>query len=285
MDTALVLTALASAFCFALALVLTQFGLRTAQPMTGAAIAVPTTAVLFVLLSPVTVQWADWHTPSALKFAAAGIFFPVAVTLLTFSANRHIGPNLTGTLGNLTPLFAVALAVLLLGEIPSGPQLAGIAAICAGVAMLFMGRSRTPTAPWLLALPLAAALVRGVVQPVVKLGLLDWPNPFAAATVGYVVSALVMGGVMAARRGNWQTPPRHGLAWFVAVGVTNGAAVVLLYMALARGPVTIVAPLVASYPLLTLALNRCLLGQSELSKFALAGILITVAGVGLLLRS
>ena len=110
MDTVLILIALASAFCFALALVLTQFGLRTTAPLTGAAIAVPTTALLFLVISPLTVAWDQWASPSATTFAVVGLFFPVAVTLLTFSANRRIGPNLTGTLGNLTPLFAVVLA-------------------------------------------------------------------------------------------------------------------------------------------------------------------------------
>ena len=287
MDMGLVLIALASAFCFALALVLTQFGLRTTKPMNGAAIAVPTTAVLFVLISPFTVPWDMWHGRSVMIFAAVGLFFPVAVTLLTFSANRIIGPNLTGTLGNLTPLFAVALAVALLDEVPRIAQMAGIAAICAGVAMLFAGRGHGDMRPalWAWALPLGAALLRGVVQPLVKLGLDAWPSPFAAATIGYVVSAMVLGGVVITARGRWETPPRAGVAWFVAVGAVNGAAVLLLYMALDRGPVIIVAPLVACYPLITLILNRICLGQGSVSGLAVGGIFITVAGVGLLLRS
>ena len=80
-------------------------------------------------------------------------------------------------------------------------------------------------------------------------------------------------------------PAQARIWWLIAVGVVNGAAVLLLYIALNRGPVTIVAPLVACYPLLTLILNRLFLGQSIPTRFALAGIFITVAGVGLLLRS
>ena len=56
MDAALVLTAFASAFCFALALVLAQFGLRTTMPLTGAAIALPTTALFFLIISPLTIS-------------------------------------------------------------------------------------------------------------------------------------------------------------------------------------------------------------------------------------
>ena len=128
-------------------------------------------------------------------------------------------------------------------------------------------------------------MLRGVVQPLVKLGLDAWPSPFAAATIGYVISALVLGGVVITARGRWETPPRAGVAWFVAVGAVNGAAVLLLYMALDRGPVIIVAPLVACYPLITLILNRICLGQGSVSGLAVGGSFITVAGVGLLLRS
>jgi drug/metabolite transporter (DMT)-like permease len=287
MDTVLILIALASAFCFALALVLTQFGLRITAPLTGAAIAVPTTALLFLVISPLTVAWNQWACSSATTFAVVGLFFPVAVTLLTFSANRRIGPDLTGTLGNLTPLFAVVLAIVLMGEAPSATQELGIVAICAGVALLFVGRGNGDARPalWTLGLPLSAAFLRGIAQPMVKWGLADWPSPFAAVTIGYMVSAVVMGGVILGRRDGGDWPARAGIWWFIAVGVVNGAAVLLLYMALSRGPVTIVAPLVACYPLLTLILNRLFLGQSIPTRFALAGIFITVTGVGLLLRS
>ena len=287
MDTVLILIALASAFCFALALVLTQFGLRTTAPLTGAAIAVPTTALLFLVISPLTVAWDQWSCSSATTFAVVGLFFPVAVTLLTFSANRRIGPNLTGTLGNLTPLFAVVLAIVLMGEAPNATQGLGIVAICAGVALLFVGRGNGDARPalWTLGLPLSAAFLRGIAQPIVKWSLADWPSPFAAVTIGYMVSAVVMGGVILGRRigGDW--PAQAGICWLIAVGVVNGAAVLPLYIALSRGPVTIVAPLVACYPLLTLILNRLFLGQSIPTRFALAGIFITIAGVGLLLRS
>lgn len=289
MDPLLLAFSFGAAFCFAFALVLTQFGLRTVAPMAGARISVPVTAVIFLVLSPLTVSFAHWHPASLTLFAAAGLFFPVAVTLLTFAANRLIGPNLTGTLGNLTPLFAVGLAALLLGEIPQSGQLAGIAVICLGIVLLFARRQRLPAGipAWALLLPLAAALIRGLVQPVVKLGLEDWPDPFAAVTVGYLVSAGVIVALGFIRKNTSATfiPAAPGRTWFVAVGVANGLAVLGLYAALARGPVALVAPLVACYPLFTLLLNRVLLGDRTLSPRLAAGVGVTVAGVALLLAS
>ena len=93
MDAVLILLALCAAAFIALALVLTQFGLRTLAPLTGASISVPTTAVMVAAISTVFVDFAQWHGRSALLFALVGVFFPVAVTLLTFASNRHLGPD------------------------------------------------------------------------------------------------------------------------------------------------------------------------------------------------
>ncbi|WP_457836010.1 EamA family transporter, partial [Staphylococcus aureus] len=90
--------------------------------------------------------------------------------------------NLTGALGNVTPLFAVLFAVLALGERPGAAQWLAAGVIAAGVAVLGTagGGAAGPgrIALVALALPLAAAVVRGLVPPAVKLGLGLWPDPF-----------------------------------------------------------------------------------------------------------
>ena len=288
MDYLMVVFALGSAACFGLALVLTQFGLRDVSPIRGACISVPTTALIFLAMAPATVGTIGWHIGSVGLFVIAGCLFPAAVTLLTFEANRRIGPNLTGALGNLTPLFAVGIAVLMLGEEPSAWQVVGIAVICLGAtALLGVPRRTAPIIhAWAMALPLAAALIRGLVQPLVKVGLESWPNPFAAATIGYLVSAVVVLGMGAVtERRNPIAFDRRGLKWFVAVGGCNGLAVLGLYAALAQGPVTVVAPMVASYPLATLLFSRVLLGSGELSARMIVGVVVTVAGVAVLLAA
>lgn len=294
MEPTLVLLSLGSACCFALALVLTRFGLRSLAPVNGAAISVPTTALLFLALTPLTIDGDAYDAGSARLFGIAGLFFPIAVTLLTYSGNRHLGPSVTGALGNLSPLFAVGLAILLLGETPRSAQAAGMLVIIGGVVLIMLGQARArgrgqahaallSGAPaWAFLLPLAAALLRGVVQPVVKLGLAAWPNPFAAVTIGYAVSAVVALGAAALFGRGGGKLSRNAL-WFIGVGVANGLAVLTLYAALARGPVAIVAPLVASYPLATILFDRLLSRDSALGAATLGGILVTVLGVALLL--
>ena len=56
-----------------------------------------------------------------------------------------------------------------------------------------------------------------------------------------------------------------------------------MYQALALGSVTVVAPLVACYPLATLAWGWIFLGPANITRQTVIGVGITVAGVALLL--
>ena len=280
--------ALVAALFFGLALVLTQFGLRYRGPLQGAAVSIPASTLLFLAASPVLVDFSQWDWRAALIFAAVGSLYPAAVTVLTFQANRQVGPNVAGAVGNLAPVFAVAFAAIVLGAPPRLWDVGGIAIIVIGVTVLAAGRRGSiGGGSWsrlALLAPLGAALIRGVIQPGVKIGLETWPDPYAAALVSYVVSATVVLSVSL-----WRDPvgpftgDRRGIGWFVAVGVCNGLAVLTMYMALASGTVAAVAPLVASYPVATLVFSALLLGHVALNFRIVLGVAVTVVGVALLL--
>ena len=65
--------------------------------------------------------------------------------------------------------------------------------------------------------------------------------------------------------------------------MSNGIGVLLMYAALGNGPVSLVAPLVATYPLMTVGLSALVLGKVEGATRLAAGTVLTVAGVVLLL--
>ena len=286
MTGAAIVLALASASCFGLALTLTQFGLRDATPSAGAAISIPTSTLLFVLAAPVGLAGSSPQWAAVPVFACVGLLFPAAVTLITFEANRRLGPVVAGSLGNLAPVFAVLLAFLLLGEPLRAGQLLGLAVILAGIAALTApaGNQIAGWRSWYLVLPLAAAALRGFIQPVIKLGLAVWPSPFAAALIGYVVSSAVVVVTLRRRSGRWRPAvSRRAAAWFAGVGLCNGLAVLLMYAALARGPVSLVSPLVATYPLVTVIASALALRTVAFEVRTAMGAALTVAGVGLLL--
>ena len=105
--TSAIIFAFASAGFLGAGVVLAQLGLRTVEPLSGAAISVPSFTLLFLLLSPLILQGEPVVWRGLPIFIAIGLFFPASLTLLTFASNRALGPVITSTLGNLAPLFAV----------------------------------------------------------------------------------------------------------------------------------------------------------------------------------
>jgi len=266
-------------------LVTTYCGLRHMQALAGARISIPSAALLFWLLSPF-LDWSGWQVQALALFALVGLFYPACVTLLTFVANRRLGPTVAGTIGSTTPLFAVLGAALFLGEAPGAREFAATAIIVLGTIALSKsagggapGASRS--ALWM---PWSAALLRALAQVLSKAGLVLWPNPFAAALVGYTVSAAIVWTAGMVSSGNGAPAfTRRGAAWFALTGVVNGAAVLSMYHALTTGPVQVVAPVVATYPLFTLALSTALLRHERLSGRLIGGVVLTVAGIVILL--
>ncbi len=109
----------------------------------------------------------------------------------------------------------------------------------------------------------AAAAIRGGIQPVIKLGLQHWASPIAAAAIGYSISSVLLIAAALVRNGGWPHRfDRRGAAWFAAVGICNGMAVLATYAALGHGAVALVSPLIACYPLVTVLLGHVLLKHS-----------------------
>ena len=201
------LLALGAAFCFALALILTQYGLRTMPSWRSPLYSIGGSAVVAWLLAVPLVEWATLDWTAVAIFAAVGCIFPVVVSILSVRSNERLGPAVAGAVGNVTPLFAVLGAVLFLGERLVPAQLAGLAMVVGGVALLALRGGASGTrmggrhwSVWVLGLPLAAALVRGSIQPAIKAGLALWHEPLAAAAVGYTLSTVVSSRWSAAAR-------------------------------------------------------------------------------------
>lgn len=128
-------------------------------------------------------------------------------------------------------------------------------------------------AAWLLALGSAGFF--GLALVLTQFGLRHLP-PLSGAVVSIPTSALLF----------WAASPwlLDAAGWrFGAVGLSNGLAVMTMYAALSRGSVTLVSPLVATYPLVTLALSGLLLRAARLSMKLCLDVAVTVAGVALLL--
>ena len=270
---------------FGAGFVLTQLGLRWMPPWVGAAISIPTSTLLFWCLAPFFVHLSDGDWKAAALFACVGLVFPGAAALLNFESNRLMGPNIAGALSSLSAVFAVMLAIVLLGERVRIPQLLALAVLVIGISLMYrIHVNLSGPSLWLMALPVGSSAIRGVIQPVAKLGFAWWPNPIAAVVVSYTVSSAVLIVAAVIRSGGTvPTIDYRGALWFAAIGLCNSLAVLSMYGALSSGPVTIVSPLIAGYPLVTLLLSRALLAREGMGLQLIAGITGVVTGVVLLL--
>lgn len=271
-----------AAFCFGAALVTARRGLRELDARAGAAISVPTAAVFFIAVALPWVDWAAYDARAALVFAAVGLFFPAAVTIVNFVSTERIGPSLTSSISGTTPLFAILAAWILLGEAIPGRALLAACGVVAGVALMSWRRRALDASAlgWLLLIPCAAAAIRGTAQVVAKGGLALWPSPMAATLIGYCVSATVLLVADRARAKRPSRRPRRAVVFtFMLTGLLNGIALMLTYAALQRAPVAVVVPIVSAYPLVTLGLSVAALREEAFSARIAAGAMLTLAAV------
>ena len=100
-----------------------------------------------------------------------------------------------------------------------------------------------------------------------------------------MVSSATVLGVSRLARGERPRRTKRNLAWFAFTGILNGSAMLLMYSALSMAPVSLVAPIVATYPLVTALVSAVVLPHEALTLRTVAGAMVTVAGVIYLVAS
>ena len=272
---------LGAGFLFALGAHLLSFGMRHADPQTGALIDIGASTVCFWLLLPFFFEWHYWLTTATVIFVAVGFFRPFVSASLGAWGVRFLGPTLTSTVSATTPLFGVGFGVLLLGERLTVPIASGTAAIIFGMALLsYRGKVKTVWPLWALLFPLGAAIVRAGANSFNKLGLEIVPSPYYAGLVTFTVSFVLALGVQGARRvpvPNFRAKP--GLSWFAAAGVVHAIAVTLVNLALQISDIIVVLPLISTFPLFSLALTLLVFKRETLDARTIVATALVVPGV------
>ena len=126
--------------------------------------------------------------------------------------------------------------------------------------------------------------MRGVVPPIVKLGLEIWPSPLWACLIGYIMSSSVVLAVQRIRKGSFvPEAPRSGRFWFAVTGISNGLSTLTLFAAVRNGPITLVAPLVRDLSAGHRHPERDHAPAYRDYRALVLGTVLTVAGVALVL--
>lgn len=274
-----VLLALSCAFMYGAMAVTIRIALaRRAAPEVGALFTVVTAVA--VTLPFALAQQAD--AAELWPFLLAGLLGPGLSQLLFTFAVREAGPSRSAVVVGTAPLFAVAIAVLVLDE-PLRAVLVVGALLIVGGGMLLVGERDRPDHVRLLGLflALAATIVFAVRDNAVRWLAVDTDVPAgAAATATLVAGATVIAAFVLATRNPLRV--RDARAW-VPSGLLFGLSYICLFEAYYRGPVTVVSPLVATESLWGVAVSAIVFRRAEGVGVRLAaGAVLVVMGGALI---
>lgn len=291
--TAILLAVLSSA-AFGASHVVSRRGLKGTSVTAGYIVIVG--CAWIVVTIPLLLDPPDNVSPRAAAFfAASGLIAPAVSRAAALAGVRALGPSISVPIQQgLRPLIVVPAAVLLLGETFGATRVLGLASVVTGGWILSrdpdravdlapaavveeaaaVGGSvrtevdrRTRAVSWGfrrgIAFPVAAAIGYSTADLLVKVGLDGGSDPVYAAPlsigVGFLVWALAH--VFRPVRRRFRLGRDGG--WLILSGALMGTATLLLFHALARGDVSLVAPVIGTQPLFVMVFSAILLRHLE----------------------
>ena len=250
-------------------------------------------ALMGFVLSTVVLWGAIWYffplsllyTDATYYFIISGLIQPAIVRFLHYTGIVRLGASRAGPVRSVTPLFAIAIAFSFLGERPDIGVYLGSFLCVLGV--WFTSSPREGESEWKtihLAYPLGAAFLTAISQNFRKTGLLIMPNPFVATAVTITTSlvvfslSLVATGQLRTLKGDRKCLPFYGSA-----AVVSATAQLLGYIALSKGDVSVVVPLINTNPLFIVIFSAIFLRDLEtINARVAAGAVLIVSGIALI---
>ena len=279
-----VLLSLAAALLFGFGNQCSRLALRFVDSQTAVLWQIGVSVSIYWLAAPFYMEAWYWTAPVLPLLVVLGFFRPLLSANLGMAGTRILGPTINATLSSTSPLFGVALGVVLLSEVLSWEIAAGSLGIVAGVVLI---SSRGPASrAWplvALLLPIGAALVRSLSHAFSKIALEEIPSPFFVALVAYSVSfVLALANQTRGGRSGFRAIAPEGVKWLLVTGATYGIAVLVLNMALLHGRLIVVAPIVACAPLFTLLLGAAVFREDAITRRVVIAVLVVVPSVALI---
>lgn len=225
------------------------------------------------------------RSPAMVFFLISGCLQPLFARALYYEGFSRIGVARAGPLRGAEPFFATAIAVTLLHEHPTLPVYIGTVLIVASVWVISSRDSGQ--AKWRLrdaGFPLGAALVSAISQTLRKQGLKILPNPFVAtATVTSTSLVWLLIFVCTTKRTHLLRMKRESLVFFVCASLIACSAQLSNFVAIARGDLSVIIPLLNTTPLFNVVFSALFLRNVETATPRIVfGAIVMVAGVVLI---
>lgn len=222
------------------------------------------------------------RSPAMIYYIISGCLQPILARALFYEGINRIGVARAGPLRGTEPLFGTAAAVLFLGEQPGMIVFFGTVLIVASV-WLITGKQEGAK-KWRLidaSLPILAALISTISQTLRKHALKIIPDPFVAVAVVTTVSlTLMLIFVLATGRSAQLKMNRQSFSFFFCAAVVATLAQVANFIALGRGHMSVIIPLLNTTPLFTVLLSAIFLRNLEtVNARIVSGAVLMVAGV------
>ena len=229
----------------------------------------------------------DFDAGQLWPFLAIGVLIPGVARMLHIRAIRTVGASRTGILIGTAPLLSALIAVAVFHEPLRAGLAAGTLLIVAGGFALIWERSRPEDWKALGALlALLVALLIGIRDNVARWATGESHVDPVIAIVAVLATASVTMLLYLLLGGRGRAPIARVRAVFVPflpLGVLTSIGSLMVLEALARGPVTVVAPLIATQALWVVAFSAVLIRRDEAvgRRLVLAALLV-VAGAALI---
>ena len=262
--------------------VLVRLGLRRSNIFAAMlmSFAVSTACMWSYLIATTSLEFLS--SPAMIYFVISGCVQPLLARALFYEGITRIGVARAGPLRGTEPLFATIIGVSFLREEPGALVYMGTILIM--TSLWLISGQHDGAAKWRLldtAFPVTAALVSAISQSLRKQGLKILPDPFVAVAIVTTVSlVLFLIFVLITGRAKSLRMERQGFSFFLAAALLATAAQVLNFVALGRGELSVIIPLLNTTPLFTVLLSVLFLRKVEtVNRRIVFGALLMFAGI------
>ena len=268
-----VVLALSTAILFALNAIALRRATAYGPPLPGLLVSAMVSLPVIAMIVIATGEFRHYREIglAAGLFALAGLAEFVIGGALFYTAISLIGSSRASVVVGTYPVFALALAALILGERIGLIVAAGGLLVILGPFVLARGEGRSRLAPESrpgisrgILLALGAAAGWGLGPIFIKSALDRAPFPLLGNLIAYATSLAVMGALVAEPRfrRSVRSLSRQAVKWYVMAATIGSVAQVLHFLALGEGDVSVVVLLIQTQVffiiLLTVLFNRTL---------------------------
>ena len=265
--------------------VLVRFGLRQSNIFAAMLMsyAVSITFVWSYLI--VTTPLEFLTSPVMIYYLISGCMQPIFARALFYQGITRIGVARAGPLRGIEPLFAAAIALLVFNEQPGIQVYFGTILIVTSLWLISGKQEQTTSWRYIDALlPISAAFISAISQTLRKQALQIIPDPFVAVAVVTSVSLLLLlGFVFATGRVQQLRMNRSSFHFFLGAAVVATTAQIANFVALGRGQMSVIIPLLNTTPLFTVFFTAIFLRKVEtVTTRIVCGAILMVGGVVLI---